>query len=133
MAESEQDEQIQLDALSSEAAKPGSVVALIEKLYERRGKIRTLVISSIDENGKSTTEISAPMSAPAVAHLYFSFQTKLSRYYTRAMFPDLQPVSPVAGVKGNEAAPKVARAVRRSIAAAQRKVAKKKARPAPPP
>ena len=103
-----------------------NTLELITKLYERRAKIRTVVICAIDENGKSTAEFTSPMNPPVLSHLLRTANVKLDRYYSSAMFPQSPQIGPPGGVRKSPVQEQVPRHVRRMVEKAQKKINKRR-------
>lgn len=98
-----------------------SVVHMIEELYAKRDKIRTLIIGTIDSEHAADVAWSMPPSPSSLSHLLRMMDIKLDRYYTQGMFRAPSLAGPVAGVQRQPALP---RAIRREIQKAEKKVNK---------
>lgn len=95
------------------APKPNGAAAIIDKLYARREKVRTVLIATIDEDNNAEIAWNSPATPSHLAHLLRMADIKLDRLYIRGMYAPAETAGPVAGVRGNNhpLPPKVQQAV----------------------
>lgn len=125
-----------------ETNQPKTPVALFERLLEqaKAGDIKQAVVVYETKDGSNAVDNSLPMSLIEANHLWRVFDDKVRALYRRVSQRALANRSPTAGVSPNapkgvpqpKAGPKLARAVRRTLAKEALKAAQKAQRRVPP-